>query len=175
MGPRFLISGATAIALMTALVSAIDIDDQGSPRCEGATLLVRVAPARVPGLKLGQILVSGFSSSKCAHITLRCGPRLGGNQTTLALELTRTPASRILLRGPSGSDGSVKFVAVGATRGVPRVPRCLRARAARKTATLAAPYVHYALFVFPPKGVLRFRLIAYQGGRRLGTAVLTVS
>jgi hypothetical protein len=122
-----------------------------------------------PILRLGPVRVAGFSSDRCAQITLGCGAKLGGSQATLSLEVSRAPASPIILRAAQSEP--VKFVLIGSTTPAPKVPRCLTASRSRARASLEAPDLYYVLFVFVARRGA-FHLTARQGGRPLGTAVI---
>jgi hypothetical protein len=122
-----------------------------------------------PILQLGPVRMAGFSSEHCAWIRLRCGPNLGGYQAALSLELSKVPASPIVLRAPGSEE--VKFSLVGSDTPAPKVPRCLPMRGGRAQVSLRAPNTYYVLFIFAPRGS-SFRLTASRGGHRLGTAVL---
>jgi hypothetical protein len=122
-----------------------------------------------PILEFGPVRIAGFSSQHCAWIRPGCGPKLGGYQSKLSLELSEAPASPIVLQ--AGSSEAVKFILVGRTTPAPKVPLCLSADGAHAKVSLKAPKTYYVLFVFVRRGV-SFHLTASRGGHRLGTAVL---
>jgi hypothetical protein len=125
-----------------------------------------------PILKLGPVMVAGFSSRRCAQITLECGGQ-GGYQSRLSLQLDQPPKSRIVLRTTAAPD-PVKLVLVGSTTPAPKVPRCLSGRVARSTAFLEAPDQYFVLFVFASKDVV-FHVTAWRGRHRLGAAVVAAT
>jgi hypothetical protein len=134
--------------------------------CGGATPL-RGAPI----LRLGPLRVAGFGSDRCAGIVLGCGPKQGGWQAPLSIEVSKKLAAPVVLRA---STKAVRFVLVGSTTPAPNVPRCEPSTRARPTATLRAPKMYYVLFVFAPKGS-KFRLTATRGGRQVGAAVISAA
>jgi hypothetical protein len=154
------------IAATSGIAGAVGDEARASARAScGPATSFKGAPI----LQLGPVRVAGFSSERCAWLRLGCGPKLGGYQAPLSLQLSRPPASPIVLRA-TGSD-AVKFRLVGSTTPAPKVPRCLSARGARAAVSLRAPKAYYVLFVFAPRNA-SFELAAWRGRHRLGTAVL---
>jgi len=137
----------------------------GRASCGGATQF-RGAPI----LQFGALRMAGFASQRCAWLKLDCGPKLGGYQAVLSLELPEPPASPIVLR--ARADEAARFFLVGSTTPAPKIPRCLNGRATRAKVSLHAPDQYFVLFVFAPRGTA-FHLTATQGGHRLGAAVLS--
>jgi hypothetical protein len=156
-----------ALSATSGIVSDVSDGARMSPRasCGPATPL-----KGAPILQLGPVRVAGFSSERCAWIRLGCGPKLGGYQAPLSLQLARPPTSRIVLR--AAPSDAVKFVLVVSTTPAPMVPRCLPGRRARGQVSLEAPDAYYVLFVFAQANVT-FHLTAWRGRQRLGTAVIT--
>jgi hypothetical protein len=116
--------------------------------------------------------VVGFSSYRCAVVTLTCGGALGPHQARLALELSDALTGPIVFRASSRS-GTVGLALVGSTTPAPKLPRCLAARGARPSVKLRAPNIYFVLVVFVPKDD-SFRLTASRGTRSLGSAVVEV-
>jgi hypothetical protein len=161
---------AKYLVLVVTLVATSVVVASGGARASARASCGSATPLKgAPILQLGSIRVAGFSSEHCAWIRLGCGPKLGGYQAALSLELSKAPASPIVLRAP-GSE-AVEFGLIGSDTPAPKVPRCLSMRAGRVQVSLKAPKTYYVLFVFAPRGA-SFRLTASRGVRRLGTAVL---
>ena len=119
-------------------------------------------------LPLGPLRVAGFASSRCAQVLLGCGPKQGGYQAPLSLELSKKLAAPVVLR--SDANG-VKLGLVGNSTPAPKVPRCLPASRAQPAAKLRVRDLYFVLFVFAPKNVT-FHLSAWSGGRRVGDVAI---
>ena len=113
--------------------------------------------------------MAGFASERCAWLKLGCGPRLGGYQAALSLELSQVPASPIVLR--AAESDRVTFRLVGSDTPAPKVPRCLPGGAAHARVSLRAPNTYYVLFVYARRGAI-VHVTATRRLHRLGTAVL---
>ena len=124
-----------------------------------------------PILQLGPVRIAGFSSAHCAWLSLGCGPKAGGYQAALSLELSEPPAKPIVLR--AGPAEAVTFVLVGSRTPAPKVPHCLSTPGTQAKATLRAPRQYFVLFVFAAKNV-DVHLTASRGARRLAAAVISV-
>jgi hypothetical protein len=134
-----------------------------SAACGGATAL-RGSPV----LQLGSLRVAGFASNRCAQVLLGCGPKQGGYQAPLSLELSKKLAAPVVLRS---SANRVTLGLVGNATPAPKVPRCLPASSAHPTAKLRVRDMYFVLFVFAPKSVT-FHLSAWSGGRRVGDVAI---
>jgi hypothetical protein len=165
MSIKYLVLVAAAIA---ASVVACDFSDRASAFA-GASCGPAIVFKGAPILRLGPVRVAGFSSAQCAWIRPACGPKVGGFQSKLSLELSEASASPIVLQ--TRPSEPVKFILVGRTTPAPKVPLCLSADGAHAKVSLKAPKTYYVLFVFVRAGV-SFHLTASRSGHRLGTAVL---
>jgi hypothetical protein len=160
------------VVLAVAAVAAVCAVDAGAgaratpSSCGGATPL-RGAPI----LRLGPLRVAGFASDRCAGIVLGCGPKQGGWQAPLSIEVSKKLTAPVVLRA---STKAVRFVLVGSSTPAPNVPRCKPSTRARATATLRAPEMYYVLFVFAPKSS-KFQLTATRGGTQVGAAVISAA
>ena len=154
-----------AIAALAAVATGVGEGAHARARGScGAAARLRGAPI----LTLGPLRVAGFTSDHCAEILLDCGPKSGGYQAPLSIEVSNRLTKPIVLK----STATVKFVLVGTTTPAPRVPRCVPSSRARPTATLHAPDMYWVLFVFAPRNA-SFHLTAWRGGRPLGSGVIS--
>jgi hypothetical protein len=155
-----------AIAALAAVATGAGAGAHARARATcGAATRLRGAPI----LALGPLRVAGFASDHCAEIVLGCGPKSGGYQAPLSIEVSKRLASPVVLE-PSPA-AAAKFVLVGTTTPAPKVPRCVASSRARPTAKLRAPDMYWVLFVFAPRNA-SFRLTARRGGRELGSGVI---
>ena len=136
---------------------------QPSAACGGASAL-RGSPV----LQFGPLRAAGFASNRCAEVLLGCGPKQGGYQAPLSLELSKKLSAPVVLR--SDATG-VKLGLVGNTTPAPKVPRCLPSSAAHPTAKLRVRDLYFVLYVFAPKSVT-FHLSAWSGSRRIGDVAI---
>jgi len=156
-----------AIAVLAAVATGAGEGARAPSRgsCGPATRL-----KGAPILTLGPLRVAGFTSERCAEVVLRCGPKSGGYQAPLSIEVSNRLASPIVLK-PSPA-AAAKFVLVGTTTPAPKVPRCVASSRAHPTAKLHAPDMYWVLFVFAPRNA-SFHLTAWRGGHVLGSGVIS--
>ena len=156
-----------AIAAVAAVAS--DVGARASTHASasgGAATRLRGAPI----LQLGPLRVAGFASERCAEVVLGCGPKQGGWQAPLSIEVSNALASPIVLKPSPAS--AAKFVLVGNATPAPKVPRCVASRRAQPTAKLHRPDMYWVLFVFAPRNA-SFHLTAWRGGHELGGGVIS--
>jgi hypothetical protein len=156
------------LALLAATIGAAGDVGVGARASELASCGRATTFKGAPILQFGPVRIAGFSSARCAWITLGCA-KLGGYQSNLSLELAQAPASPIVLR--AAPSDNVKFSLVGSMTPAPKIPHCVSARTARAQVSLKAPDMYYVLFVFAPRGSV-FHLTALRAGHQLGTAVI---
>lgn len=156
-----------AIAVLAAVATGAGEGAQARARgsCGAATRL-----KGAPVLALGPLRIAGFTSDHCAEVVLGCGPKSGGYQAPLSIEVSNRLASPIVVE-PSPATAA-KFVLVGTTTPAPKVPRCVSSSRARPTAQLHRPDMYWVLFVFAPRNV-SFHLTALRGGHKLGSGVIS--
>jgi len=156
-----------AIVVLAAVAAGVGEGAHARARgsCGAATRL-----KGAPILTLGPLRVAGFTSEHCAEVVLGCGPKSGGYQAPLSIEVSNRLASPIILK-PSPA-AAAKFVLVGTTTPAPKVPRCVASSRARPTAKLHAPDMYWVLFVFARRNA-SFQLTAWRGGRELGSGVIS--
>jgi hypothetical protein len=162
----------TRLALGGAVVAFVGIVcgvGEGARATTTASCGVATPLKGAPILRLGPVRLAGFSSDRCAEIALGCGAKDGGYEATLSLELSRRPASPIVLRAAQSE--AVRFVLIGSTAPAPKVPRCLPASRSRAQASLEPPDMYYVLFIFVPRPVA-FHLTARRNRHLLGAAVI---
>jgi len=155
-----------AIAALAAVATGAGAQAHAANPCGAATRL-RSAPI----LTLGPLRVAGFTSDRCAEVVLGCGPKNGGYQAPLSIEVSNRLAAPIVLK-PSPA-AAARFVLVGTTTPAPKVPRCVSSSGARPTAKLHRPDMYWVLFVFARRNA-SFHLTAWRGGHALGSGVISV-